>query len=71
MLWVQAVNGDTTLGAGEVAEAPRQSLGHNVQRSGCKRSWRHNFGCGESSEVARGTMGEVLAHGIDWKNNGI
>jgi hypothetical protein len=28
-----------------MVEAPCQSLGHNMQRSGCKRSWRHGFGC--------------------------
>ena len=55
--------GDTTLGA-----TPRQSLGHDARRSGCRWSWRHNFGCGGSSEGMRGAMSEVSAHGIDWKN---
>ena len=59
--------GDTTLGA--VAEAPRQSLGHDAQRSGCRRSWRHDSGCGRSSEGDAGRhAGRHAAHGIDWKN---
>jgi hypothetical protein len=56
--------GDPALGAG--AEAPRQSLGRDVQRSGCKRSWRHDYGCGGSSEGMRGATSEVSAHGMDW-----
>ena len=54
-----------------MVKAPHQLLGHNMQCSGCKRSWRHNFGHGGSSEGVQGTMGEVLAYGIDWKNDWI
>lgn len=45
-------HGDTALGVG--AEAPRQSLGCDMQRSGYKRSKGHSFGCesGGSTSVA-------------------
>jgi hypothetical protein len=35
-----------------MAEAPRQSLGHNMQRFGCKRSWRHGFGYGSGGSTS-------------------
>ena len=39
-LWVHVAAGTRP----RMVEAPHQSLGHDVQRSGCKRLWRHDFG---------------------------
>ena len=59
-------HGDTTLGA----EGPRWDVSRwdMTWRSGSKRSWRHDFGCGGSSEEVRGAMDQVsAAHGVDCK----